>query len=70
MTRYYKPSSELLRNAEQAERNEDRAKRWRAEYTLATGHEPVHVLRPVLTPRQAARIARNTETNRAPTRPT
>lgn len=60
---YYRPSSELHRYAIAELRNEDRLSRWRARYTLATGHEPVICLHPVLTSRQAARIAANRESN-------
>lgn len=52
----YRPSSELHRCAVEVLRNEDRAKHWRARYTLATGHEPVHCLHPVLNAVQAARL--------------
>lgn len=60
---YHHPSSELHRHAEEQHRNEERRKNWRAKYTLATGHEPATMMNPVITPREAACIAANCETN-------
>ncbi|MEJ1414256.1 MAG: hypothetical protein RPU13_13490 [Candidatus Sedimenticola sp. (ex Thyasira tokunagai)] len=54
-------SSESARRVVQAQRNEERARKWRMRWILEIGREPVRILNPALTTEHRALIRRRQE---------